>query len=87
MHFALGRGAIGGGRLRSEAFSPARLGSQLAQVAAEVVKRRECVRLDPTAGVLNVSPIVSWYEAEFVAAYSGNGARPATPAASRSSAP
>src|SRR5690606_26461179 len=37
MFFALGRGSIGGGRLRSEAFTPARLEAQLASVAAECV--------------------------------------------------
>ena len=64
---ALGRGAVGGGRLRSEAFDAARLDSQLKAVAAESVDRDEIVRVDQTANELSVSPIFSWREAAFVA--------------------
>jgi hypothetical protein len=64
---ALGRGSMGGGRLRSEAYTGERLEEQLAGVAAEMVTRREIVHLDMSGGVLSVSPIFSWREAEFVA--------------------
>jgi hypothetical protein len=64
---ALGRGAIGGGRLRSEAYDAGRLESQLAAVAAESVSRDEIVRVDQAANELSVSPIFSWREAAFVA--------------------
>jgi hypothetical protein len=64
---ALGRGAIGGGRLRSEAFTSARIEDQLAATAAEMVTRKEMVHLDLSTGVLSVSPIFSWREAEFAA--------------------
>lgn len=71
LFLALGRGAIGGGRLRSEAFSAAVLEDQLAEVAAESVRRKEIAHLDTTADVLAVSPVFSWREAQFVAAFAG----------------
>ena len=67
--FALGRGAVGSGRLRSEAFVGARLEEQLADVAAECVTRAQCVRIDRDSGKVGVSPIFSWREKEFAAAY------------------
>jgi hypothetical protein len=66
---ALGRGAIGGGRLRSEAFTAERLEQQLGAAAAESVDRREMVFVDRAGSALSVSPIFSWREAAFVAAY------------------
>jgi len=68
-YFALGRGAVGSGRLRSEAFVPARLEEQLAEVAAECVTRAQCAQLDGNAGKIAVSPIFSWHEKEFADAY------------------
>ncbi|HXI32249.1 MAG TPA: DUF547 domain-containing protein, partial [Vicinamibacterales bacterium] len=59
VYFALGRGAVGSGRLRSEAFVPARLEEQLAEVAAECVTRAQCAQLDGNAGKMAVSPIFS----------------------------
>ena len=64
---ALGRGAVGGGRLRSEAFDAARIDEQLNAVAAESVRRTEIVRLDAAGTELSVSPIFSWREAAFIA--------------------
>jgi uncharacterized protein DUF547 len=69
LYFALGRGAIGSGRLRSEAFAPARLEEQLADVAAECVTRAQCAQLDRDAGKMTVSSIFSWHEKEFADAY------------------
>lgn len=69
LFLAIGRGAVGGGRLRSEAYSPARLEEQLAQVAAEAITRKEIASLDITTGLLSVTPIFSWREPHFVAAY------------------
>jgi len=69
VYFALGRGAVGGGRLRSEAFVPARLDEQLAEVAAECVTRAQCAQLDHEAGKMAVSSIFSWHEKEFADAY------------------
>jgi hypothetical protein len=67
--FALGRGAIGGGRLRSEAFVPARIEEQLTDVAAECVTRAQCLQIDRETGKVAASPIFSWREKEFSAAY------------------
>jgi hypothetical protein len=70
VYFAIGRGAVGSGRLRSEAFVAARIDEQLADVAAECVTRAQCVRIDRDGGgKVNVSSIFSWREKEFVAAY------------------
>jgi hypothetical protein len=63
---ALGRGAIGGGRLRSEAYDAARLGAQLDAVAAETMTRKEMVTIDVAANTVTVSPIFSWREQSFV---------------------
>ena len=65
---ALGRGAVGGGRLRSEAYDAARFEAQMKAVAAESVNRKEVVRIDEGANELSVSPIFSWREPAFVAA-------------------
>lgn len=68
LYFAIGRGAVSGGRLRSEAFTPEKLDAQLSEVQGECVSRG-CVLVDRDAGKLNASPIFSWREKEFVAAY------------------
>jgi hypothetical protein len=69
LHLALGRGAIGSGRLRSEAYSAARLEEQLAGVRTEFVNEATMLRIDRSAGVVSVTPILSWNEASFIAAY------------------
>jgi hypothetical protein len=70
VYFALGRGAVGSGRLRSEAFVAARINEQLTDVAEECVTRAQCVRIDRDGGgKVNASSIFSWREKEFVAAY------------------
>ena len=66
---ALGRGSVGGGRLRSEAFTGERLGEQLRSVAAEFTTRQELLRIDSGAGTVSVTPILSWREALFARAY------------------
>jgi hypothetical protein len=69
LYLALGRGAVGSGRLRSEAFSADRLNAQLESVAADAMMQKEIVHIDRTTGTLAVTPILSWRETEFVAAY------------------
>jgi hypothetical protein len=69
VYFALGRGAAGSGRLRSEAFTPARLEEQLADVAAECVTRAQCLTIDRENGKVGASSIFSWREKEFATAY------------------
>ena len=69
LYLALGRGALGSGRLRSEAFSADRLDEQLDGVAADFMMRKEMIQIDRAAGTIAVTPIVSWRESDFVAAY------------------
>jgi hypothetical protein len=66
---ALGRGALGSGRLRSEAFTSERLEQQLAASAAEVVTRREMAFVDRQNQTLSLSPLFSWREPAFVERY------------------
>jgi hypothetical protein len=82
LYFAIGRGAIGSGRLRSEAFAPGRLEEQLTEVAAECVSRAQCIQVDREAGKVGASAIFSWRENEFAAKYAD-----AAPAAFASRSP
>jgi hypothetical protein len=66
---ALGRGAVGSGRLRSEAFAPSTLERQLSEVAAECARRLACVEVDRAGNRVRVSSIFSWRREEFAAAY------------------
>lgn len=66
---ALGRGAVGSGRLRSEAFTAARLAAQLDAIQAEFVSEQQMLKVDRQGGQISVTPILSWHEAAFVAAY------------------
>lgn len=75
MFFALGRGSIGGGRLRSEAFVPSRLEAQLESVAAECVTRYECFRYDPASDRVEASAIFGWRQEAFVRRYAGEADR------------
>jgi hypothetical protein len=74
LSLALGRGAVGSGRLRSEAYAAARLPAQLEAIAAEFVTKQRLLKIDREAGVVSTTPILSWQEAEFVAAYGGKAA-------------
>jgi Protein of unknown function, DUF547 len=69
IYFALGRGAEGGGRLRSEAYSAPKLSTQLAEAASECITRQACVHVDREQNRVVVSPIFSWREKDFTAAY------------------
>src|SRR5687767_1537721 len=69
LFLALGRGALGSGRLRSEAYTADRLASQLDAVQTDFMTRRAMLSIDRGNDVMSLTPIVSWHEAEFVAAY------------------
>ncbi len=69
LFLALGRGALGSGRLRSEAYTADRLSSQLAEVRAEFVSDQNMLKIDRVAGRVSVTPILSWRETYFIAAY------------------
>jgi hypothetical protein len=75
VYLALGRGAEGGGRLRSEAYTGARLDAQLTEAANECITRQTCVQIARDADKVVVSPIFSWREKEFSAAYADKAAR------------
>lgn len=68
-YLALGRGARGSSRLRSEAYTADRLERQLADVQQEFVNTPEMLHIDRIEGTVNVTPILSWHEKDFVAAY------------------
>ena len=71
LYLALGRGAVGSGRLRSEAYTGERLKEQLAAVEGDFMDHQEMLKIDRLAGTVSVTPILSWREADFVAAYEG----------------
>ena len=70
---ALGRGAVGSARLRSEAYTAARLAAQLDEATAEFATNQPGITVDAVANLVSVNPILSWHEKEFVAAYSKPG--------------
>jgi hypothetical protein len=57
---ALGRGARGSGRLRSEAFRADRLETQLEEAVKECAERVSCVDVDLTADRVTISPLLGW---------------------------
>lgn len=69
LFLALGRGAVGSGRLRSEPYAAADLERQLAEIAAECVHRSTCIDLDRGANAVRASSVFSWRERDFTAAY------------------
>jgi hypothetical protein len=69
LYLALGRGALGSGRLRSEAYTGDQLKQQLDDVQKEFVSEQTMIQIDRSANQVSVTPIISWHDAEFVAAY------------------
>jgi hypothetical protein len=69
LFLALGRGAVGSGRLRSEAYAASRLEEQLVAAAAECLANSHCVNIDRGANQVQVSSIFSWREKDFVQTY------------------
>src|ERR1043166_1569349 len=69
VYFALGRGAIGGGRLRSEPFAGTKLEAQLTETANECIARAQCVHIDRNTDKVEANAIFSWHEKEFADAY------------------
>jgi hypothetical protein len=59
---ALSRGAVGGPRLKSEAFTAERLESQLATMVSELVTHRDLVFVDVANERLSVNSLFSWRE-------------------------
>ena len=69
VYLALGRGAVGSGRLRSEAYAGPDLERQLVEAAAECASRSQCVHIDRAENTVSISSIFSWRRAEFAEAY------------------
>ncbi len=69
VYLAIGRGALGSGRLRSEAYAPEILETQLKEAVAECVNRSQCVDMDRANNQVSVSSIFSWRSQDFIAAY------------------
>lgn len=69
LYLALGRGAVGSGRLRSEAFSGDRIAAQLDAVGLDFMTHKQMITIDRDEGVISVTPILSWREADFIAKY------------------
>jgi hypothetical protein len=59
---ALTRGALGGPRLKSEAFTAEKLDAQLNTMVSELVMSRDLVFVDVGNGTLSVNPLFSWRE-------------------------
>ena len=76
LYLALGRGAVGSGRLHSEAYTAARLQEQLNAVRAEFLRDEHMIRLDRDANTVAVTPIVSWNAEHFIAAYDPGASGP-----------
>ena len=62
---ALSRGAMGGPRLKSEAFTADRLDAQLDMMVTELVTSRDLVFVDIPNERMSVNPLFSWREAIF----------------------
>jgi hypothetical protein len=71
VYLLLGRGAIGSGRLHSEAHTAAGLEMHLKDAVAECITRAQCIDIDRANNQINVSPIFSWRSQDFITAYSG----------------
>jgi hypothetical protein len=69
LYLALGRGAVGSGRLSSEAYDGSRLSEQLNRIQTEFVSEQPMLTIDRNTGQVSVTPIVGWHDAEFIAAY------------------
>jgi hypothetical protein len=76
LYLALGRGALGSGRLRSEAYTGPRIAEQLDAIQKEFVSEQAMLKIDRTSDQMSVTPIVSWHDAEFIAAYDKVAAGP-----------
>ena len=72
VYLALGRGAVGSGRLRSEAFSAKNVDRQLDEVRKQFTTTPRWVKIDAGGGRVSVSPILSWRSAAFIKSYADN---------------
>jgi uncharacterized protein DUF547 len=78
LYLALGRGAVGSGRLRSEAYAGDQLKQQLDDLQKEFVSEQTMIKIDRSANQISVTPIISWHDSEFIAAYDAGATGPLT---------
>lgn len=71
LFFALGRGAVGSGRLRSETYTGEALEQQLTELAAECANHAQCLEIDRAKRQVLISSIFSWRSQAFIEAYAG----------------
>jgi hypothetical protein len=69
MHLALGRGAVGSGRLRSEAYSTKAVDKQLEQTKQQFAVTPRWSKVDALGGKVSISPILSWRAPMFIREY------------------
>jgi hypothetical protein len=69
LFLALGRGAVGSGRLRSEAYTGADLERQLKETPNECASRSTCVQIEQSRKTMAISSVFSWRRNEFAEAY------------------
>ena len=69
VYLALGRGAVGSGRLRSEAFSTKAVDKQLAETKAQFAVTPRWSKVDMLGGKVSISPILSWRSPAFIEEY------------------
>jgi hypothetical protein len=72
VYLALGRGAVGSGRLRSEAFSAKAVDKQLADTTHQFAVTPRWAKVDALARKVSISPILSWRSAAFIKKYADN---------------
>ena len=76
MLLALGRGAMGSNRLRSEAFRADLIDMQLDEVVKECVTKEVCFHIDQQARTIEVTSIFGWQAAAFEKHFSGPASGP-----------
>jgi hypothetical protein len=69
LYLALGRGAVGSGRLRSEAFGTKTVDKQLAEVKAQFATTPRWAKVEALNGKVSISPILSWRGPAFIKKY------------------
>ena len=69
VYLALGRGAVGSGRLRSEAFGAKAVDRQLDETRKQFATTPRWAKIDALSAKVSISPILSWRSAEFIAEY------------------
>lgn len=69
LFLVLGRGALGSGRLRSEAFGTKTIDRQLEQSTKQFATAPRYVKVDAQAGSVGISPILSWRATAFIEEY------------------